>query len=146
MQTIEVHVIITHTFLLVEGPWWTVLDASISSWDCLRQAWMVAIMPVSDPLSSLRYWLITVEGNRRSMVITYLYFVSWVHNKKTSVIKLLILIISKGPEWGCVKLTNSSESFRFHASMFIYVLGCYMTNFIKTLWVLPYMTYTLVWG
>ena len=26
---------------------------------------MVAMMPVSDPLSSLRCWLITVEGNRK---------------------------------------------------------------------------------
>ena len=26
---------------------------------------MVAMMPVSDPLSSLRCWLITIEGNRK---------------------------------------------------------------------------------
>ena len=26
---------------------------------------MVAMMPVSDPLSSLRCWLITVEGDRK---------------------------------------------------------------------------------
>ena len=96
---------------------------------------MVAIMPVSDPLSSLRYWLITVEGNRRSMV--YNLFILCILSPQD-------ISHHEGPRMRLCKLTNYYESFRFHASMLIYVLGCYMTNFIKTLGLLPYMTYNLV--
>lgn len=57
---------------------------------------MVAMMPVSDPLSSLRCWLITVEGNKIMKKMASMHAEMGVNQDSFHILLEICMLVTEG--------------------------------------------------